>query len=112
AMGPAQYMPVTWQLFKDRVASITGSRPPSPFSNGDSFVGTALYLQDAYNSSSCRQYAETYSTVAPRQLLRERCTAARYYAGGNWWNYRLTYGDAVAQRAEQFQQDIDVLNES
>ncbi len=110
AMGPAQFMPTTWDIFKKRIASITGGNPPSPFNNADAFVGTALYLKDAYNSSSCKKYAADYANVSPEQLLRERCAAARYYAGGNWWNYRWIYGEPVVERASRFQNDIDILN--
>jgi hypothetical protein len=108
-MGPAQFIPTTWELFENKIAEATGNVPPSPFNNGDAFMGTALYLKDAYNSSACRTYASDYAHISPPQLLQERCAAARYYAGGNWWNYRWIYGDPVAERANRFQEDINIL---
>lgn len=117
AMGPAQFMPKTWwdestgTGYKKRIAKITGNNPPSPWRNADAFVATSLYLKDAYNSRSCTNYANTYAHVAPAQKLQERCAAAKYYAGGNWWNYRWKYGEPVADRADRLQKDIDILGQ-
>ena len=116
AMGPAQFMPTTWwdvktgYGYKKRIAKITGNNPPSPFVNLDAFVGTALYLKDVYNSKACKNYAEEYKNVLPKRYLQERCAAAKYYAGNNWWKHRLGYGDRVAERADKFQKDINTLN--
>jgi len=108
AMGPAQFIPSTWNLYKDRISEITGNHPPSPWSNLDAFVATSLYLKDSYNSSSCIDYAK--QIPAQEQLLRERCAAAKYYAGSRWYTYRWTYGEAVISRAEKFQKDIDIIS--
>ena len=110
AMGPAQFIPSTWNIYKDKIADITGSAPASPWNNADAFAGTALYLKDAYESSSCRNYAEENKNVLPKQALQERCAAAKYYAGGNWYRYRFFYGDPVVERANKFEKDIAILN--
>ena len=47
AMGPAQFLPSTWLLFEDRVASLTGHNPPDPWRVEDAFTASALYLADA-----------------------------------------------------------------
>ena len=109
AMGPAQFIPSTWDMYADRIADVTGHKVASPWNNLDAFTGTALYLNDAYNSSSCVQYARDYPEY-DSDLLQSRCAAAKYYAGGRWWNYRWTYGEATLERARQFQKDIDILN--
>jgi peptidoglycan hydrolase CwlO-like protein len=108
AMGPAQFIPSTWNLYKDRIAEVTGNRPPSPWRNIDAFVATALYLKDAYNSAECLNY----SREIPDQsvTLRERCAAAKYYAGGRWYRYRWAYGEPVLDRAAKFERDIKVIS--
>lgn len=110
AMGPAQFIPSTWNIYKNRIGDITGSSPASPWNNGDAFTGTALYLNDAYESSGCRDYAQANKNVLSAKTLQERCAAAKYYAGGNWFKYRFFYGDPVVERANTLQKDIDILN--
>lgn len=99
AMGPAQFIPTTWMLYRDRIASITGANPPSPWKNSDAFLGTALYLKDAM--SACSAYTGD-------SLIR--CAAARYYAGGNWKRFLYTYGSGTLNRKQQFDEDIAVLS--
>lgn len=109
AMGPAQFIPSTWVIYKDRVAVVTGNNPSSPWRNADAFVATALYLKDAYDSSSCLEYAKEIPNQA--QTLQERCAAAQYYAGRRWYYFRWAYGEPVIDKANKFQQDIDVLKD-
>jgi membrane-bound lytic murein transglycosylase B len=103
AMGPAQFIPTTWMLYRDRIASITGSNPPSPWRNSDAFVGTALYLKDALGACS-GAYASGNARI--------KCAAARYYAGGNWSKFLSSYGSATLTRMQQFEDDIAVLDTS
>ena len=102
AMGPAQFMPATWDLYKDAVGGITGGSPPSPFNNLDAFTATSLYLKNGLDG--CRQ---TYKT----DFSQENCAAAKYYAGKNWRSYMSVgrYGYRVAERAVKIQQDIDLI---
>lgn len=107
AMGPAQFIPSTWALYENEIASLTGSNSVSPWRNSDAFMATALYLQDAYNSSSCIKYSQQIPNQA--QMLKERCAAAKYYAGSRWYTYRFAYGDPVVVKANRFEQDIATL---
>jgi len=107
AMGPAQFIPSTWNMYKDQIARLTGNNPPSPWRNIDAITGTGLYLMSNYNSSACI----AYSQQNPRQpsLARERCAAAMYYSGRRWRTFRWAYGEPVVQRANRFQRDIDMM---
>ena len=102
AMGPAQFMPNTWDLYKDRISSITGGNPASPFNNLDAFTGTSLYLRDGL--TGCQSI---YTSI----FSQENCSAAKYYAGGNWRSYMSVgrYGYRVAERAANFEEDILIL---
>ncbi|HXF44171.1 MAG TPA: lytic murein transglycosylase [Candidatus Paceibacterota bacterium] len=122
AMGPAQFIPSTWALYggwkkngtaweyfpdKDSIGSVSGNQPSNPWNNADAFVATAIYLKDSLESSACRNYASQIPNQA--QTLKERCAAAKYYAGNRWYNYRFVYGDPVLKNAAKFQQDIEIL---
>ncbi len=93
AMGPAQFLPSTWQGYDARIRAITGAAATSPWNNQDAFIAAALYLRDAGAASN------------------ERMAAAKYYCGGNWQRYVCTnvYGQRVVDKAASFQNDIDVI---
>lgn len=103
AMGPAQFIPSTWQLYSAGIAKVTGNDPPSPWRNADAFVATALYLKDAMVGCQANYSA---------QIDIDRCTAAKYYAGGAWKNYLWTYGQATVQQEQTFAQDIATITSS
>jgi len=94
AMGPAQFIPSTWQLYREKIAAVTGRNPASPWHNADAFVAAGLYLKDAGASSN------------------ERNAAARYYCGGNWTRYVCTnvYGRKVVEQAMAFEDDIRAIS--
>ncbi|MFZ5559814.1 MAG: lytic murein transglycosylase [Patescibacteria group bacterium] len=96
AMGPAQFMPATWLGYEQRIAEITGSNPPSPWDIKDAFVAAALYLANK---------------GADQKTYNSEWRAAMVYLAGSRWNrsYLSFYGDQVMVLANQFQEQIDIL---
>ena len=95
AMGPAQFIPSTWVLYKSAISKLTGSVPPNPWNPRDAFVASALLLKDN-------------GAVGSRE--NERRAAAKYFAGGNW-NSTLgrTYANQVFAKVDIYQEQIDLL---
>jgi len=97
AMGPAQFMPTTWQLYKNEVARLTGHNPPNPWDPYDAFMGAAILLKE--NGGAGGNYA------------KERLAALRYFAG--WKNATKKayafYGDDVMSLASKYQEQINIL---
>lgn len=80
AMGPAQFISTTWLRFADRVAVLTGHRPPSPWNTEDAFTAAALFLADA----GARTQTPAGEIAAAKTYLsgNPRCTRSicRYYS--------------------------------
>lgn len=96
AMGPGQFIPSTWVLYENRVGIATGNHPPNPYNARDAIFATALLMGD--NGADQGTYAA------------ERKSALKYFAGGNWNKTAYAfYGNDVMSFADDFQQDIDVL---
>ena len=95
AMGPAQFIPSTWVLYKDKIASLSGHRPPNPWDPQDAFIASGLLSKDN-------------GAVGSRE--NERIAAAKYFAGGNW-NSSLgrSYASQVLARVDTYQEQIDLL---
>ena len=97
AMGPAQFIPSTWVLYKDRIARISGENPPSPWTPRTAIFASALLMADNGADAGTR--------------AAERLAALRYFAG--WANAKKAayafYGDDVMSFADQYQKDIDIL---
>lgn len=107
AMGPAQFMPVTWEGIMNRVSNIIGVTYPSPFENLAAFTASAVLLKD--NQTRCK-------TAFTKKNDIWSCAASKYYgglslAGSRLINYmRYGYGASVLKRALQFEKDIETLS--
>ena len=97
AMGPAQFIPSTWMIYRDRLRDIMGE-PADPWSIKDSFLAAALYLAD-------------YGT-AKQTPEGEFNAALSYFAGPGWYNskygsvYKRDYGYPVMAIAKAYESDI------
>ncbi|HWP61509.1 MAG TPA: lytic murein transglycosylase [Candidatus Paceibacterota bacterium] len=99
AMGPAQFIPSTWQLYQARIAQASGQNPPNPWDPRTATFATAIYMSDLG--------ADVQTADA------ERRAALRYLAGSHWQNPAYAfYGEAVMNYTAKYQQNIQVLNGS
>jgi hypothetical protein len=93
AMGPAQFIPSTWMGYRDQVSARTG-KGANPWDIRDAFLASALKLAGAGAVSQSGEWA----------------AAMRYFSGGTSARFRF-YGDNVVKTANQYQSDIDELNQ-
>ena len=97
AMGPSQFIPSTWELYADKIASALGiSGMPNPWEPKDAFFASAIYLGELGADNG--------------GYTAERTAALKYYAGSNW-NKKANafYGNNVMKKAISIQADIDLL---
>ncbi len=95
AMGPAQFIPSTWVLFQDRIATLNGKSVADPWNPQDAFMASALYLADLGASS--------------QNATAERNAACRYYSGRSCSGSNTFYGNQVMARVKTMQENIDIL---
>ena len=101
AMGPAQFIPSTWKIMQNKVASAVGKSTPDPWDPSDAIMAMALFLRDIMGTTG-----DSYTD--------ERTAACRYYSGqvcypGGRAGKGLSYGNQVMNRVSTIQKDIDVL---
>lgn len=92
AMGPAQFIPSTWQLLKGRIANMLGIKTPDPWYAKDAFMASAIYLTDLGAKG------DSYTS--------ERDAACRYYSGRKCDTKKPAnsfYGDSVMAKAKNIQ---------
>ena len=97
AMGPAQFIPSTWMLYRDRIAQLKGS-PADPWNIRDAFLASAVYLADVGAIKQTFEY--------------EWCAAVSYFSGScslsNQIRYEF-YGDNVMAITRRYEEDIKTL---
>lgn len=98
AMGPAQFIPSTWNLIKSKVATVLNKSLPDPWNPADAIMASALLLRDG--------------GAGARTFTAERNAACRYYSGRSCTDLsvrNLFYGNAVMALTKSIQADIDLL---
>lgn len=94
-MGPSQFIPSTWELFKNRLGSTLGIKADevNPWNPEHSILATAVYLADLGASNG--------------GYTAERNSACRYYSGVACAPGRrpanVFYGDQVMTKAQNIQ---------
>ena len=94
AMGPAQFIPSTWMIYRDRLKAITG-RPGDPWNIRDAFLASGLYLSNSGASSQTKS--------------GEWRVAMIYFSGSTTNSNYYWYADQVLNKADGFQRDIEAL---
>lgn len=99
AMGPAQFIPSTWESVEDEVAADLGVAVANPWRAKDAIMASAVYLKrrGAVGSESA-----------------ERNAACRYYSGRACDGKRppnTFYGNSVMSISRSIQADIDYLKQ-
>ncbi len=90
AMGPAQFIPATWEQYENRVAAAVGASVANPWEPQHAFIASAIYLADL--------------GAAGGGYTAERTAALKYYSGGNWQDPRNQfYGDGVMRHRQDIQ---------
>ncbi len=91
AMGPAQFIPSTWQIFADRLKDILGY-VANPWSPKDAFMASGMYLSDL-GATDNRASAQSKA-------------ACKYYGSGG---SSCSYSRSVMKLKFRIQADIDLL---
>ncbi len=94
AMGPAQFIPSTWQMVRSELRGILGYEP-DPWKIRDSFMASGVLLRRNGATPSSRQ--------------NEWNAAMRYFSGGTTNSSFFWYADQVIDRANQFEKDIEIM---
>ena len=92
AMGPAQFIPSTWMIYKDRIEVATGDVPANPWNVRDAFLANGFFLKDKGAGK------QTYET--------EIYSALKYFGCTSSW-CRSNYGVPVMRASDCIQQYMD-----
>lgn len=101
AMGPAQFIPSTWNIMVSKISSATNKATPDPWNPSDAIMAMALFLKDIMGNTG-------------DPFIDQRTAACRYYSGRtcygtNGANVGLSYGNSVMNKVAVIQRDIDFL---
>jgi hypothetical protein len=94
AMGPADFIPSTWILYKKQIEKIT-KKPADPWNTKDAFLAAGLFLRDAGAKSKTRS---------------GEWKAAMIYFSGSAKSAHTFYADGALKIAEKIQKDIEIVS--
>lgn len=95
AMGPSQFIPSTWMLYKNRLSTLTGDSMPNPWNAQTAVYATALYMSDLGADAGTR--------------ASERTAACKYFSGRSCTGTTSVYGDSVMDHRDEIQAQIDII---
>ncbi|TFG35914.1 MAG: hypothetical protein E4H47_00250, partial [Parcubacteria group bacterium] len=90
AMGPAQFIPNTWNMYDKKIEEVTG-KPADPWSIKDAFLAAGIYLKDL------------------GVLSGEFRAVMKYFSGASWTKSEEFYGNSVLSIAAQYEKDIKAI---
>jgi len=93
AMGPAQFIISTWNLYKNQVTATLG-RSANPWNIKDAFLASGFLLKD--NGASTSEFK----------------AAMRYFSGASWTRSEEFYGKSVLAIAAGYADDIAAIEAS
>ena len=102
-MGPAQFIPSTWNIMAGKIAQALGESVSDPWDPRDAIMAMALFLKDL--------------GATTQEFTNERTAACKYYSGRNCYTTTgraaagLSYGNSVMSRATKIQANIDILQD-
>jgi membrane-bound lytic murein transglycosylase B len=98
AMGPAQFIPTTWKIYKPKIEAITGQMA-NPWKVRDAFLAAGLYLKDFGANSQIlqKEIGAVTAYLCGTSYMTSRCQQA----GGYW------YRSSVIKNASQWEDWIE-----
>ena len=94
AMGPAQAMPSSWEMFDQDVEALTGNKNISPWNLRDAFVFAGLHLLNAHGASS---ECKGSGGAGTKSCFGESCSVWSYMGGHKEYAQTLvTKANAIA----------------
>jgi len=97
AMGPAQFIPSTWMIYKSRLDGLL-AKPADPWNIKDAFLAAGLYLSD-YGAKSQTENGEWKAAMI-------------YFSGSTTNSAFYWYANNVLKIARGFESDIKILEQS
>lgn len=96
AMGPADFIPSTWLLYKDKIEAIT-NEPANPWNIRDAFLAAGFYLSESGANSKTK--------------VGEWQAAMIYFSGSTTSPYTW-YADGALALADKIETDIKIVEKT